>query len=145
MQKTVFGFQVKLVGDSHKAFRYSGFSESKTTMMLFIISGGLAGLAGMIEVSANIGQLQPNISFGYGFTAIIVAFLARLNPAAVILAGLLIALIEMGGDSAQIALAIPKVVTGVFKGILLFLLLAGETLTKYQINVKPRQRSVPND
>ena len=145
MQKTVFGFQVKLVGDSDKAFRYSGFNESKTTMMLFIISGGLAGLAGMIEVSANMGQLQPNISFGYGFTAIIVAFLARLNPAAVILAGLLIALIEMGGDSAQIALAIPKVVTGVFKGILLFFLLAGETLTKYQINFKYSKRRVPYD
>ena len=145
MQKTVFGFQVKLVGDSDKAFRYSGFNESKTTMMLFIISGGLAGLAGMIEVSANMGQLQPNISFGYGFTAIIVAFLARLNPAAVILAGLLIALIEMGGDSAQIALAIPKVVTGLFKGILLFFLLAGETLTKYQINFKYSKRGVPYD
>ena len=99
----------------------------------------------MIEVSANMGQLQPNISFGYGFTAIIVAFLARLNPAAVILAGLLIALIEMGGDSAQIALAIPKVVTGVFKGILLFFLLAGETLTKYQINFKYSKRRVPYD
>ena len=145
LQKTVFGFQVKLVGDSQKAFRYSGFNESKTTIMIFIISGGLAGLAGMIEVSANIGQLQPNISFGYGFTAIIVAFLARLNPAAVILAGLLIALIEMGGDSAQIALAIPKVVTGVFKGILLFLLLAGETVTRYHINFKHNQKNILND
>ena len=145
MEKTVFGFQIKLIGDSPQALRFSGFNESKTTITLFIISGGLAGLAGMIEVSANIGQLQPNISFGYGFTAIIVAFLARLNPAAVIISGLLIALIEVGGDSAQIALAIPKVVTGVFKGILLFFLLAGETLTKYEISFNYNQKSSLND
>ena len=87
----------------------------------------------MVEVSANIGQLQPNISFGYGFTAIIVAFLARLNPMAVIVAGLVVALAEMGGDSAQIAMGIPKVVTGVFKGILLFMLLAGETFNRYHV------------
>ena len=145
MEKTIFGFQFKLIGDSPHALRFSGFNESNTTLVLFIISGGLAGLAGMIEVSANIGQLQPNISFGYGFTAIIVAFLARLNPAAVVISGLLIALIEVGGDSAQIALAIPKVVTGVFKGILLFLLLAGETLTKYEINLSNNQKSELND
>ena len=145
MEKSIFGFQFKLIGDSPQALRFSGFKESNTTLLLFIISGGLAGLAGMIEVSANIGQLQPNISFGYGFTAIIVAFLARLNPAAVIISGLLIALIEVGGDSAQIALAIPKVVTGLFKGILLFLLLAGETLTKYEIKYSYNQKVGLND
>ena len=87
----------------------------------------------MIEVSANIGQLQPHISFGYGFTAIIVAFLARLNPLAVILAGLVVAMAELGGDNAQIAMGIPQVVTGLFKGILLFYLLAGATLQQYRI------------
>lgn len=101
--------------------------------MVMMISGALAGLAGMIEVSANIGMLQPHISFGYGFTAIIVAFLARLNPMAAIAAGLVVALAELGGDAAQISMNIPKVVTGIFKGILLFMLLAGETLTRYQI------------
>ena len=85
------------------------------------------------QVSANIGQLQPNVSFGYGFTAIIVVFLARLNPVAVIVAGLVVALAELGGDAAQISLGVPKVVTGVFKGILLFMLLSGETLTHYHI------------
>ena len=92
----------------------------------------------MIEVSANIGQLQPVISFGYGFTAIIVAFLARLNPLAVIPAGIIVALAELGGDSAQIALGMPKVVTGVFKGLLLFSLLAGETIGRYKINFNIR-------
>ena len=74
------------------------FSPALVTVIVMAISGGAAGLAGMVEVSANIGQLQPDISFGYGFTAIIVAFLARLNPLAVIIAGLIVALAELGGD-----------------------------------------------
>ena len=95
----------------------------------------------MIEVSANIGQLQPNVSFGYGFTAIIVAFLARLNPLGVVIAGLLIAMAELGGDNAQMALSIPKVVTGLFKGILLFFLLAGATLQHYKVEWTSRKAS----
>jgi len=127
------GFKIRLSGDAPRASRFAGFSQAGITLWVMMLSGALAGLAGMIEVSANIGQLQPNISFGYGFTAIIVAFLARLNPLAAIAAGLLVALAELGGDSVQITMNIPKVVTGVFKGILLFTLLAGETLTRYHI------------
>ncbi len=133
LSRMLAGFQIKLMGDAPRAGRFAGFSQAKTTFAVLMISGALAGLAGMIEVSANIGQLQPHISFGYGFTAIIVAFLARLNPLAVILAGLVVALAELGGDTAQISMGIPKVVTGIFKGILLFMLLAGETLTRYRL------------
>lgn len=133
LSRMLGGFQVKLMGDAPRAARFAGFSPDRVTVAVLLTSGALAGLAGMIEVSANIGQLQPNISFGYGFTAIIVAFLARLNPLAVIVAGLVVALAELGGDTAQISMAIPKVVTGIFKGILLFMLLAGETLTRYQL------------
>ena len=132
LSRMLGGFQVKLMGDAPRAGTFAGFSPNRVTVGVLLSSGGLAGLAGMIEVSANIGQLQPNISFGYGFTAIIVAFLARLNPLAVIVAGLIVALAELGGDTAQISMAIPKVVTGIFKGILLFFLLAGETLTRFQ-------------
>ena len=132
LSRMLGGFQVKLMGDAPRAGTFAGFSPNRVTVGVLLSSGGLAGLAGMIEVSANIGQLQPNISFGYGFTAIIVAFLARLNPLAVIVAGLVVALAELGGDTAQISMAIPKVVTGIFKGILLFFLLAGETLTRFQ-------------
>lgn len=128
------GYQVRVSGLSPRASSFAGFNNKIIVLFVFSFSGALAGLAGMIEVSANIGQLQPVISFGYGFTAIIVAFLARLNPLAVIPAGLIIALAELGGDSAQIAMGMPKVVTGIFKGILLFSLLAGETLNKYKIN-----------
>ena len=98
-----------------------------------VLSGGLAGVAGVIEVSANIGQLQPEISFGYGFTAIIVAFLGRLNPVGILFAGIMLATVKLGADNAQISMGIPKVVTGLFEGILLFFLLVGETLQKYRI------------
>ena len=136
LRRTLPGFQVRLMGEAPRATSFAGFSQSKITICVMMVSGALAGLAGAIEVSANIGQLQPNISFGYGFTAIIVAFLARLNPYAVIVAGLVVALAELGGDSAQIALGVPKVVTGLFKGLLLFMLLAGETWTNFKIRLK---------
>ena len=133
------GYQVRVTGLSPKASSFAGFNNKLVILLVFSISGSLAGLAGMIEVSANIGQLQPVISFGYGFTAIIVAFLARLNPLAVIPAGIIVALAELGGDSAQIALGMPKVVTGIFKGLLLFSLLAGETIGRYKINFNIRE------
>ena len=128
-----FGVQIKVMGDAPRAGQFAGFEPHLVTIGVMAIAGGAAGLAGMIEVSASMGQLQPNVSFGYGFTAIIVAFLARLNPIGVIFAGLIVALAELGGDYAQIALGMPKVVTGVFKGILLFMLLAGEIFNRYHI------------
>jgi len=133
LRRTLPGFQVRLFGEAPRAAKFAGFHPDRITIAVMLGSGALAGLAGAIEVSANIGQLQPNISFGYGFTAIIVAFLARLNPMAVIAAGLVVALAELGGDAAQISLGIPKVVTGLFKGLLLFMLLAGETWTNYHV------------
>ena len=133
LARMLVGYEVKVVGAAPKAGAFAGFSRGWITIMVMLISGALAGLAGMIEVSANIGMLQPHISFGYGFTAIIVAFLARLNPLGAIAAGLVVALAELGGDAAQISMNIPKVVTGIFKGILLFVLLAGETLTRYRL------------
>ena len=139
MHRTLPGYQVRVIGTAPRAGRFAGFSTNKTTIGVLLFSGGMAGLAGMIEVSANIGQLQPNVSFGYGFTAIIVAFLARLNPLGVVIAGLLIAMAELGGDNAQMALGIPKVVTGLFKGILLFFLLAGATLQHYKIEWTSRK------
>ena len=105
-------------------------------MTVLLLSGGLAGIAGVVEVSANMGQLQPEVSFGYGFTAIIVAVLGRLNPIGSLFAGITIATVKLGADNAQMTMGIPKVVTGLFEGILLFFLLTGETLQKYQIKWK---------
>ena len=107
-----------------------------------MFSGALAGLAGMIEVSGAIGQLRPQISPGYGFIAIIVAFLARLNPAAAILSGAALALTYIGGESAQLTLGVSERVARVFQGLLLFCVLASETLTTYRIRFR-RTRAVP--
>jgi simple sugar transport system permease protein len=138
MMRSLPGYAIRVIGAAPRAGRFAGFSEKAVTITVLAASGGLAGLAGMIEVSANIGQLQPHISFGYGYTAIIVAFLAQLNPLAIIIAGLVVGMAELGGDNAQIAMGIPKVVTGLFKGVLLFYLLAGETLQKYRIEWSSR-------
>ncbi|MCQ4051878.1 ABC transporter permease, partial [Klebsiella pneumoniae] len=89
-----------------------------------LLSGGLAGAAGLFEVASTVGQLTPAISPGYGFTAIIVAFLGRLHPLGVVLAGLVLALSYLGGEAAQIELGLPAAVTGIFQGVLLFFLLA---------------------
>ena len=92
-------------------------------------------MAGVIEVTGPIGQLVPGIPIGYGFTAIIVAFLGRLNPIGIFLAGLLLALTYIGGEAAQMKLGLPNAITGVFQGVLLFFLLAADAFTKYKISL----------
>ena len=135
INKTLPGFQIKVFGSAPRASSFAGFNKNKITLGVLAMSGGMAGIAGVIEVSANMGQLQPEVSFGYGFTAIIVAFLGRLNPYGVIIAGLVIATAKLGADNAQMILGIPKVVTGIFEGVLLFFLLAGETIQNYKISL----------
>jgi len=102
-------------------------------LVTFAISGALAGLAGIIEVAGTIGHLQPGISPGYGFTAIIVAFLGRLNPVGILIAGLFLALTFIGGEGAQISLKVPLDLTKVFQGILLFFVLACDSMVTYRI------------
>ena len=128
MARTVIGFQVRVVGSAPAASRYAGFSVNRMVWFTLLLSGGAAGLAGLIEVAGPIGQLLPSISPGYGFTAIIVAFVGRLHPVGVLFAGLLMALSYLGGESAQISLNLPLAVTGVFQGMLLFFLLACDVL-----------------
>ena len=108
MSRTLIGFQIRVVGESPPAGRYAGFSERAMIWGCLLCGGGLAGLAGVIEVSGPIGQLMPSISPGYGFTAIIVAFLGRLHPIGVLFAGLLMALSFLGGETAQIELGLPS-------------------------------------
>ena len=131
--KHMQGFQLRVQGLAPRAARFSGFSSSRLIWVAFLVGGGLAGLAGMMEVSGAVGQLVPVISPGYGFTAIIVAFLGRLNPLGVVPAGLLMALSYMGGEAAQISLGLPNAVTGVFQGLLLFFLLSTATLSEYRV------------
>ncbi len=133
--RTIMGFEIRLVGAAPKAARFSGFSANRLVLFTFAVSGALAGLAGIIEVAGPIGHLDPGVSSGYGFTAIIVAFLGRLNPVGILIAGLFLALTFIGGEGAQISMKVPLDVTKVFQGILLFYVLACDSLIVYRIRL----------
>ncbi len=133
LEKTFIGFQFRVYGQSPRAARFAGFYESRLVWVAMLVSGGLAGVAGMFEVTGQVGQLTTSIAPGYGFTAIIVAFLGRLSPLGAIPAGLLLALTDLGGDAAQISMGLPNAVTGIFQGILLFALLGCDVLILHRI------------
>jgi simple sugar transport system permease protein len=136
LSRSFLGFQIKVAGLAPAAAGYAGFSEKRLTWVTLMISGALAGIAGLNEVAGPIGQILPSISPGYGFTAIIVAFLGRLHPLGIILAALLIALSYIGGESAQMSLNLPVAAASVFQGMLLFFLLACELLTRYRVRLR---------
>jgi simple sugar transport system permease protein len=133
LHRTLKGFEIRVLGSAPRAGTFAGFSRPAIVVFCFLLSGGLSGLAGIIEVASTVGQLQPSISPGYGFTAIIVAFLGRLNPLGVIFAGLILALSYMGGEAAQVTLGISDKIARVFQGILLFFILACDTFILYRL------------
>ncbi len=133
LSRAMIGFQVRVAGLAPAAARYAGFNAKALTWFCLMLSGGLAGLAGLLEVSGTVNQLVPTISPGYGFTAIIVAFLGRLHPVGILAAGLLMALSYLGGETAQIEMGLPAAVTGVFQGMLLFFLLGADVLIHYRV------------
>lgn len=133
--RTIKGFEIRVVGAAPKAARFAGFDADRLVLFTFAVSGALAGLAGIIEVAGPVGHLQPGISPGYGFTAIIVAFLGRLNPIGILIAGLFLALTFIGGEQAQISLKVPLDLTRVFQGILLFFVLACDSLILYRVRL----------
>ena len=135
MTRMLKGFEIRVMGQAPRAGRFAGFSTEKNVIFAFALSGGLAGLAGIMEVMSTVGQLQPNISPGYGFTAIIVAFLGRLNPLGAVVAALLLAISYLGGEAAQVGLGISDKVARVFQGVLLFYVLACDTLILYRIRL----------
>lgn len=136
LTRTLLGFALRVNGAAPRAGAHAGFSQKKLIWTALMIGGGCAGLAGLFEVAGPIGQLLPSISPGYGFTAIIVAFLGRLHPIGVLFAGLVMALSYLGGETAQITLSLPLAVTGVFQGLLLFFLLATDVLINYRVVFK---------
>ena len=142
--RMIKGFEIRVVGAAPRAARFGGFNSNQLILLTFAISGALAGLAGIIEVAGPVGHLQPGFSPGYGFTAIIVAFLGRLNPIGILIAGLFLALTFIGGEQAQIAMKIPLDVTKIFQGILLFYVLACDSLILYRIRLIPASRQVPS-
>ncbi|MGE3246466.1 MAG: ABC transporter permease, partial [Beijerinckiaceae bacterium] len=132
IRRHVTGFQIETFGQAPRAARFAGFSENRLVWFSFLVSGGLAGLAGIFEATGPVGQLVPALPVGYGFTAIIVAFLGRLHPVGALLAGLLLALTYIGGETAQIAMNLPASTTRVFQGLLLFFLLATDISVNYR-------------
>ena len=135
MRYMLKGFQVVVLGQSERAGRFAGFSSRGMVWFSMLFSGALAGLAGISEVSSSIGHLQPSISPGYGFTAIIVAFLGRLNPLGIIASGLVLALTYLGGEGAQLSIGVSDKVTRVFQGLLLFFVLSCDTLIHYRVKL----------
>ncbi len=129
------GFEISVLGQSTRAGRFAGFSHNRMVLFAFMFSGALAGLAGISEVAGTIERLQPVISPGYGFTAIIVAFLGRLNPLGIFAAGIILALTYLGGEAAQISIGLPDKIADVFQGLLLFFVLGCDTLINYRIRI----------
>ena len=133
LQKHILGFQIKLAGQAPRAARFHGVNPSTLVVLCMGISGALAGLAGMFEVTGPAGQISIDFNSGYGFTAIIVAFLGRLNPIGILLGGLLMALTYIGGEMASTNLGLPSAAIQAFQGMLLFFLLGVDVLTNYHI------------
>lgn len=136
LSRHIFGFQVRLSGQSPRAAAFAGVNPKALILICLGISGGLAGLAGMFEVAGPSGQVSIDFNVGYGFTAIIVAFLGRLHPIGILLAGGLMALTYIGGEIAQSNLGLPGAAIQLLQGMLLFFLLAVDVLTNYRIRLK---------
>ena len=131
--KTFAGFRMEVAGLAPAAAEYAGFSGKRNIWLALLMSGAAAGLAGVCEVAGPIGRLQPSISPGYGFAAIIVAFVGRLHPFGIVLASLLMSLLYLGGESVQLELQLPSAVTGLFQGTLLFYLLAADLFVRFRL------------
>jgi simple sugar transport system permease protein len=136
MFRTYVGFQLQVGGLAPAAAKYAGFSSRRALWTALLVSGGMAGLAGGLEVAGPIGQLTPHLPVGYGFAAIIVAFVGRLHPVGIVFAAILMSMFYIGGELAQSRLGLPKSLTGVFQGLLLFTLLACDTLIAYRIRLE---------
>jgi len=127
------GFALQVGGLAPAAARYAGFSSRSALWTALLLSGGKAGLAGALEAAGPLGQLTPYVPAGYGFAAIIVAYVGRLHPVGIVFAGVLMSMFYIGGELAQSRLGLPKSLTGVFQGLLLFALLACDTLIHYRV------------
>ncbi len=131
--RTRAGFAQQVGGLAPAAARYAGFSSRRALWLALLVSGGAAGLAGALEVAGPLGQLTPHVPAGYGFAAIIVAFVGRLHPVGMVCSAILMSMFYIGGELAQSRLGLPKSLTGVFQGLLLFSLLACDTLIAYRV------------
>ncbi|MBU6259913.1 MAG: ABC transporter permease [Burkholderiales bacterium] len=140
LSRSVYGYSVRAVGAAPDAAKYAGFDAKRTIWSTLTIGGAMAGLAGILEASSQLGQINLGFPSGYGFTAIIVAFLGRLNPIGVLLAGTILAITYVGGQVAQAAVHVPEATAGIFQAMMLFLILASDVLVRFRIRL---QRNPP--
>lgn len=143
VRKSFVGYQMQVAGLAGAAALYAGFRRRRMVWIGLLVGGGAAGLAGIAEVAGPIGQLLPSVSPGYGYAAIIVAFVGRLHPVGILFASLLMSLLYLGGETAQMELGLPSAITGVFQGVLLFYLLAADLFINFRIkNTKSAPRKI---
>jgi len=133
---TRIGFELKAAGDSVRAARYAGIPYDRLVVLVMVISGALAGWAGFLEASATINRLQPSIMVGYGYTAIVVAWLARLNPLSIAVASFLLAGLRVGVENLQLDLQVPAAFGDILEGLILLTVLAGGLFTSYRLSVR---------
>ena len=131
-QKSRWGYEIRVIGESEPAARYAGINISRNIYLVMILSGAVCGLAGMTEISGITGRLQPNLSPGYGFTAIIVAWLSKLHPAAIVVVAVLFGALQVGGYFVQ-TMGVPASISAMLQGAVLFFVVGGEFLTQYKI------------
>lgn len=135
MSRSEFGYQVRVVGSSPQAARHGGFDAKSTIRAAMLIGGAMAGLAGALELTGAIHKIDLGFPSGYGFTAIIVAFLGRLNPFGCLLAGVVLAVTSVGGQLAKTTVHIPDSTAGIFQAMMLFLILASDILIRYRVKI----------
>lgn len=136
--RTKWGYEIRVIGENPRAATYAGISLMRNIILVMILSGGLAGLAGMAEVSGISHRLQKGLTVGYGYTAIIVAWLGKLNPWGVLLVAILLAGLLVGGDQIQITMQLPAAVALILQGAILFFMLGGELFARYRLRLEWR-------
>jgi ABC-type uncharacterized transport system permease subunit len=138
LERSRWGYEIRLIGDSPRAARYAGIDLARNVIVVFVVSGALAGLAGMSEVAGSVHRLQDRISPGYGFTAIIIAYLAKFHPGRVVIAAILFGALILAGREIQ-----PSGVPAMIQGIILFALIVSDTLVRYRVRIERVERPAP--
>ena len=144
MQKSFGGFRLLVGGLAAKAAGYAGFSEQRAIWLSLLIGGLVAGLAGAAEVAGPLGQLQRSISTGYGYAAIIVAYLGGLHPIGILFSSLVMAALYIGGDNAMVSASLPIAAVRVFQGTLLLAYLVAVTFVRYRLEWRAAPTAAPN-
>lgn len=143
MSRSVFGYQIRVVGSAPSAARHGGFDGNQTVWLAMMIGGGMAGLAGALEFTGTLKTINLGFPSGYGFTAIIVSFLGRLHPIGCLIAGIVLAVTYVGGQVAQTTVHIPNATAGIFQAMMLFFILASDIFVRYRVRFVPSVKAAP--